>query len=276
MKVTVGRGPEGFRTIIQKISICSTQTRYEKKIRFLIKFQDPDFLLVTDAGNITNDPALTNFGVYYQKRPQQRNSFRSINVKNYQFFSIMDLFRLPLELDFVTRNTNVIYHRQWQSIGFPMTPFLLNYVLLERHSQPWSRRLQDHNSENLYFQHIYTVRDPATRCFAKVASDSFVCGPGTFSEYAELMYFRGPDIQFVIYNNERSRNLPSIYIGTARIIVHYRPISNTVIHRIRVSKFKCYISASRAGHMHSNDIDRMELRVVRKSQWAVVPKASGP
>ena len=83
-------------------------------------------------------------------------------------------------------------------------------------------------------------------------------------------------MQLVIYNNERSRHLLSISIGTARIILYYGLISNTVIHRLRGSKYNFYISTSRAEHLHSNGTIFMELRVVRKSQWTVVPKASGP
>ena len=66
-----------------------------------------------------------------------------------KWFSIIDLLRLPLELDFVSRNTNVIYQRQRQSIGFQKTPFVGSYVLYKIHSVPWSRRLQDHNSDSL-------------------------------------------------------------------------------------------------------------------------------
>ena len=90
------------------------------------------------------------------------------------------------------------------------------------------------------------------------------------------MYFRGLDFQLVIYNNERSRHLPSIYIGTARNILHYRPISTTAGTRFRDSKYKCDISSSMAEYLLSNDTIPIELRVVRKAQSAVVPKASGP
>ena len=64
-----------------------------------------------------------------------------------KLFSIMDLFRLPLDLDFMPRNTNVIYPRQGQMIGFPITPFVWSFEMYESHSRQWSRRLQDHFSE---------------------------------------------------------------------------------------------------------------------------------
>ena len=76
------------------------------------------------------------------------------------------------------------------------------------------------------------------------------------------MYFSGPVIQYVTYNNERSRHLLSIYIGTAIIFLHSGPISNNVIHRHSDSNYKCYISASTAEHLLSNEILCMELRVV--------------
>ena len=140
-------------------SQCVAHRRDTWKIAFSDQILEPRFFLQSiDASNVTR--------VRFPRKQIRYNledlifkwSFEMMKevgiytlciLGQRKLFSIMDLFRLPLNLDFEPWNTNVAYPRQGQSIGFPMTPFVWSYELYESHSRLWSRRLQDHYSENL-------------------------------------------------------------------------------------------------------------------------------
>ena len=130
-KGTVSRGPEGFRTIIHKISTSSTYTLFvirphgvSRRLQVTVSFVARVRFLSMQSWCIL-EALIFNLSFIIMK---EVGIYHLYILVQRELFSIIDLFRIPLYIDFVARNSNVIYQRQGKTICIPMTPIVWSYV----------------------------------------------------------------------------------------------------------------------------------------------------